>query len=89
MEFDWDPAKDAANLKDHGFDFAFAATIFAGPVVERVDDRMNYGEMRINAIGFARGRLIVVTYTDRGDVRWIIFARKATKAEEQRYRQGW
>ncbi len=50
---------------------------------------MNYGEMGINAIGFARDRLIVVTYTDRGAVRWIVSARKATKAEERRYRQGW
>lgn len=44
--------------------------IFAGKVLERRDTRQDYGEVRIIAIGQARG----VFYTDRGAVRRIITA---------------
>ncbi len=37
--FEWDEAKSAANLDGRGFDFAHAAGIFAGPVLELDDDR--------------------------------------------------
>lgn len=31
-------------MTERGFDFAFAATIFAGPTVEQIDDRRDYGD---------------------------------------------
>jgi uncharacterized DUF497 family protein len=30
MEFEWDEAKNEANLLKHGFDFAFGSRIFNG-----------------------------------------------------------
>ena len=39
MELEWDEAKSRANLLARGFDFAHAALIFEGPVIERGDRR--------------------------------------------------
>ncbi len=39
MEFEWDEAKRRQNLAKHGVDLLFAALIFGGPVLTRVDDR--------------------------------------------------
>ena len=87
MDFDWDEAKSEANLRDptRGFDFAFAALIFGGPVLAAVDDRQEYGEVRVQAIGEAEGNVLFV-YTDRGDLRRIISARKANRRERKQWR---
>ena len=42
--FDWTDAKSDACLADRGFDFAYAAGIFLGDVMERIDSRKDYGE---------------------------------------------
>mgnify|MGYP000923945905 CR=1 FL=1 len=67
--------------KDGSFGFDFAAQIFLGRVLTQVDDREDYGEVRIKAIGEVDGIVLVVIYTDRDDVRWIISARKANRKE--------
>jgi len=38
MTFEWDQAKNAANLAKHGISFEEAATIFEGPVLSSEDD---------------------------------------------------
>lgn len=81
MEFDWHDAKHEKNLQDRGFGFDFAAQIFLGRVLTQVDDREDYGEVRIKAIGEVDGIVLVVIYTDRDEVRWIISARKANRKE--------
>jgi uncharacterized DUF497 family protein len=81
MEFDWHDAKHEKNLQERGFGFDFAAQIFLGRVLTQVDDRDDYGELRIKAIGEVDGIVLVAIYTDRDDVRWIISARKANKKE--------
>jgi uncharacterized protein len=43
-----------------------------------MDQRRDYGEERIRAIGEIDGRAFVVIYTDRSKVRWIIIAWKAS-----------
>jgi uncharacterized DUF497 family protein len=81
MEFDWHDIKSARNLEARGFGFDFAAQIFLGRVLMRVDDREDYGEVRVKAIGEVDGTVLVVIYTDRDDVRWIISARLANRKE--------
>ena len=51
LVFEWDEAKSEANLRRRGFDFAHAVGIFDGPTLEMDDDRADYGERRIQAIG--------------------------------------
>ena len=53
--------------------------------VEWIDDREDYGEGRLNVIGFCEGVLLYVTYTERGDRLRLISARRAEKHEQDRY----
>ena len=53
-------------LRRHGIAFGDAARIFDGPTVEKVDDRFDYGEIRVYAIGLVDGMEMTVIYTDRG-----------------------
>lgn len=86
--FEWDAAKSAANLRARGFDFAYAALIFDGPTLEMDDDRADYGERRIQAIGRAGDDVLFVVYTWRADVRRIISARRANRRERDAYRKA-
>jgi uncharacterized DUF497 family protein len=83
MEFEWDPAKSERNRRERGFDFATATLIFDGPVQTTFDERRDYGEERIIAIGEVKGEVIMVVYTDRGQVRRIISARRANRKERE------
>ncbi len=90
MRFDWDPDKSARNLVERGFDFAFATLIFDAPTLEQTDQRRDYGERRIVAIGRADGIELTLVYTDRvasdGEtVRRIISARRSNRVERRAY----
>ena len=65
MDFTWDAGKSDDNLRDCGFDLAFASLIFDGVTVEVEDRRRDYGEKRMVAIGQADGIHLTVVYTDR------------------------
>ena len=92
MRFDWDPAKNRTNIRDHGLAFADAQAVFEGPTWELWDDREDYGEERWVAIGVLDGIEITVVYTDlrtnQGVVRQIISARRATRDEREAYYRG-
>jgi uncharacterized DUF497 family protein len=86
MRFTWDPGKNAANVRRHGIAFQDAARIFDGPTVERTDDRFDYGEVRIYAIGLVNGIEITVIYIDRdANVRQIISAWRSEPHERRYY----
>jgi hypothetical protein len=85
--FEWDSRKEQRNVRKHHFDFTTAALIWAGPVIEKIDDRREYGEARIIAIGKADGYIIVVVYTWRGEDRRIISARKANSREKSLFEE--
>jgi hypothetical protein len=87
IDFEWDQGKNEANIAKHGIDFDEAIGIFEGFVLERVDNRRDYGEVRIAATGVAEGRELAVVYTIRGEVRRIISARRARRNERRAYRQ--
>jgi hypothetical protein len=53
--------------------------------IERVDDRRDYGEDRIQVIGLSAGRVLFVVYTRRGDVIRVISARRANRDERKAY----
>ncbi len=82
----FDDAKRQANLKKHGFDFVGCEAVFDHPVVTWEDDREEYGEQRINLLGFLNGRLVHLTYVEDGDEFRAISLRKAEKHEIKRYR---
>jgi uncharacterized DUF497 family protein len=86
--FEWDEAKSEANLRERGFDFAYAALIFDGPTLEWDDVRQDYGERRILAIGQADEDVLFVVYTWRSAARRIISARLANRRERDAYREA-
>ncbi len=88
MGFEWDAGKNAANIAKHGIDFADACRIFEGPVLERIDDRRDYGETRFAAVGAVEGREPYVVSTPRGQSRRIISARRANGHEREAYREA-
>lgn len=87
MIFEWDAAKSEHNAKQRGLPFTLAMALFEGPVLEEPDERRDYGEQRIRAIGQSGGRVLVCVYTDRGERRQIISLRIANRSERHAYRK--
>lgn len=84
--FEWDEDKAAANWQKHGVSFQQAIAAFRDPFgVEIIDERMDYGEERINLLGMCNGVILHVTYTERGDRIRLISARRAEKHEKKDY----
>ncbi len=90
MEFEWDEEKAAANLAKHGVSFEEAGTIFDDPLyVDFYDPDHSSEEHRYIIIGESRQRrLLVVSYTERGDVTRLISAREVTRSEREAYEEG-
>jgi hypothetical protein len=86
LQFEWDEDKAAQNLAKHGVSFLAAAEIFANEIIERIDDREAYGELRFIALGRVEMEIYRVAYTWRGKkVIRIITAQKASKYERESY----
>ena len=48
----WDETKRKKNIRDHKIDFVGCETIFDSPIAVLEDDRDEYGELRLNAVGW-------------------------------------
>ena len=80
----FDPAKRDWTFAARGLDFADAAEVFAGPLVEYFDERFDYCEVRLITVGLLRERMVVV-WTPREDGRHIISMRKANEREQAKH----
>ena len=85
MEVDFDPAKDASNIRDHGLSLRRAEDFDFSTMFIRVDDREDYGELRCRAIGWLDASLVVLVFTEAGESIRAISLRNATKQERQQY----
>jgi len=85
---EFDPTKDARNARMRGISLARAETLLQGFVVDRVDDRRDYGETRVIAIGEIDGREFVCVYTLRGETYRVISLRPAKRKEAYVYQQA-
>jgi len=85
MRITYDPEKRCTTLKERDLDFEEAPEVFSGPVFEQIDSRFEYGETRHITVGFLRGRMVVLVWTQREEVRHIISMRKANGREQARY----
>ena len=77
--FEWDENKNKQNRLKHDLDFEFAALIFRGPIIEKLDAREDYGEDRYIALGAVGNLVLQVTFTIRGNALRLISAHKAGK----------
>jgi uncharacterized DUF497 family protein len=86
MQIEFDPAKEAANIRKHDVSLAFAVVVLSNLRHDDIDRRFDYGEDRRVAYGSVDGRLFVCVYTMRGaDTHRIISLRKANWREVERY----
>lgn len=86
MPLDHDPAKAAANLKDHGVSFADAEGVLFDPLAVTVEDPDALGERRFVSIGVgSAGEVLVVVYTERNGNYRLISARRPTRKERKTY----
>ena len=89
MDFEWDDAKAATNLRKHRVSFEDAAFVFLDSNrIETLDGREAYGEDRWKTVGLVEPALLAVVYTVRGssaEIIRIISARKADNHERKAY----
>lgn len=85
--FDWDTGKADSNMAKHAVSFEEAETVFLDPLSMFVPDPdHSVGESRMIGIGLSgKGRVLVVSYTERESRIRIISARKATRRERWLY----
>jgi len=85
MRYEFDPAKNMANMLKHGMPFE-AVQFFDWETAKiEPDTRFDYPEPRFKATGYIGDRLYVVIFCARGNARRIISLRKANKREEKSY----
>lgn len=84
MAITYDTAKRNKTLAERHLDFANADEVFAGRVATKIDDRRDYGELRLISAGYLRGRFVVVVWTPRGLDRHVISMRFGHAKEEER-----
>ena len=83
VEFEWDEAKNQANIAKHGLSFEDASAAFEGDdCLEYWDEASSIDEDRYVLIGPIESGIVTVEYTERhGDTIRIISARRATVGE--------
>jgi uncharacterized protein len=90
MKLSWTEAKRAKTLQERGLDFARAAEVFAGLHVTRAThggSGGSGGETRFITAGFLDGRLVVMVWTPRGDVRHVMSMRYAHAKEQKLWKE--
>ena len=88
MRIEFDPAKDSSNLEKYGLSLALAAGLDWAASLVWVDERYEYGELRMIALAPDTGILYYVAFVDRGETRRIISLRKANRREVKHYVQS-
>ena len=90
MKIEWDPRKAKSNIKKHGVSFEEAATALSDPMAATgVDPDHSISEERYITFGISeKGRLVVVSHTEKDEAIRIISARKASKGERGLYEEG-
>lgn len=88
MRIAFDPAKDSANLLKHGVSLGLASELDWDAALVWVDERHDYGELRMIALAPATGILYYVAFVDRTEVRRIISLRRANRREVKHYVQN-
>jgi uncharacterized protein len=87
MQFGWDENKAELNLSKHKVSFEEAKTVFDDSLyVDFYDPDHSENEDRYLIVGqSSRGRLLIVSYTERGDSIRLISAREVTRTEREAY----
>jgi hypothetical protein len=85
--YEWNEAKNRANISKHGLSFEDANIVFSGPCVTFEDMRRDYDEKRFITLGSLARRVVVIAHTSRNENTRIISMRKANRREQEIYYQ--
>ena len=85
MNIEFDPAKDARNIRERGLSFAEAAEFDFATAIFSVDKRRDYGEIRRRPLGILNGRLHALVFVETALGIRVISFRKANSREVNRY----
>lgn len=85
MQIEFDPVKDATNFEKHGVSLALAAELDWDEALVWIDERFDYGEMRMIALAPSTQILYYVAFVDRDTSRRIISLRRANRREVEHY----
>jgi len=85
MEFEWDEYKRLSNLEKHKVDFIRMKLVFDGRPVTNTQN-LGGDELRYLTTAEIDDIFYTVVWTQRGDIRRIISARRASHAERRNYR---
>lgn len=87
MNFEFDPAKSAANQQKHGIDFVTAQELWQD--IDRVEvPARSEAEKRKMLIALRGGRLWTAIFTERGENVRLISVRRARDNEQEAYEQS-
>lgn len=85
MRIEFDPAKDAANQTKHGVSLSVAEDLDWEAALVWVDERFEYGELRMIALAPKTEVLYYVAFVERDEVRRVISLRRANRREVKHY----
>ena len=86
MRYTFDPEKNAANLKKHGYDFEDAPQVIESDhTVTFEDRRFAYDEQRFITLGMLRGEVVVIATAETDEEIRLISMRKAERNEQEIY----
>lgn len=90
LHFEWDKHKAATNFRKHRVSFDEARTVFNDSLARIFNDPAHStNELREIIIGHSLAeRLLIVSFTERGEAIRIISARLATRRERQDYEEN-
>ena len=88
MKIEFDQAKSERNVQLRGLPFSLVGEFDFEKAQIAEDDRRDYGETRLRAVGPLAGLIAVVIFTIREDALRVISLRLAGRKERSKYEKG-
>lgn len=85
MRIEFDPVKDLLNKTKHGVSLELAGELDWDEALVWIDERFDYGEMRMIALAPETATLYYVAFVERGPIKRIISVRRANRREVKYY----
>ena len=87
MHVEYDATKNETNIRERKLPFSLAAKFDFQTATFKQDNRRDYGEIRIRALGYLDGRLHTLVFTETAMGIRVISFRKANNREVRTYGQ--